>query len=357
LTTWRHPGQSNITIGTPVIGPSPTPVLPDGTRGYLIFTRNERFWGQKPQLKEVHYWLFQNPSTAWEAYKAGEGDANPAVIAQELDIAKTLKGSTFHQIPQLAFSYVTLNWKLAPFDDVRMRQAFSLALDRQAIAHDSLKDTAQPTIHFMPEGLAGYNPDLADVAGRKGKDALTPDLAMARRLANEYAAEKCGGALSQCPPVTMLVSGSTAPQKTAELMMQQWTAAFPGLSVTIRGVDRSYLPEFPLLLRSWGADYPDPQDFISLLWMTGSPHNRSYSGSKASIPQVDQLCVQADGIGDLSTRIPLYQQAEQLLVKQVAAIPYAQPLTTYVVRSRVVGWRMLSYATPLSVWQATSLTR
>ncbi len=79
----------------------------------------------------------------------------------------------------------------------------------------------------------------------------------------------------------------------------------------------------------------------------------SYSRGFASIPQIDQLYSQADGMSDMSTRIPQYQQAEQLLVNQVAAIPYAQPLQTYVVRARVANWRIAPMGTtPLSVWQS-----
>jgi ABC-type transport system substrate-binding protein len=63
-------------------------------------------------------------------------------------------------------------------------------------------------------------------------------------------------------------------------------------------------------------------------------------------------------MSDLSARIPLYQQAEQLLVNQVVAIPYAQPLTTYVVRAHVVGWSIAPMGqTPLSVWQTAYIKR
>jgi oligopeptide transport system substrate-binding protein len=104
----------------------------------------------------------------------------------------------------------------------------------------------------------------------------------------------------------------------------------------------------------WGADYPDPQDFLSLLWT--SPASFNYTA--VSIGQVDALCAQADGMADLSARIPLYQQAEQVLVAQGAAIPYAQPLLTYAVRTRLVGWRVSATGvTPLSVWQTAYLSR
>ena len=63
-------------------------------------------------------------------------------------------------------------------------------------------------------------------------------------------------------------------------------------------------------------------------------------------------------MSDQSARIPLYQQAEQLLVNQAAAIPLYQPLITYVMRSRVADWRIAStLITPLSVWQTAYIKR
>jgi oligopeptide transport system substrate-binding protein len=101
-------------------------------------------------------------------------------------------------------------------------------------------------------------------------------------------------------------------------------------------------------------DYPDPQYFLSHLWTTQARYNFSF----VSILAVDALCAQADALGNQEGRVQLYQQAEQLLVTQGAAIPLYQYTTTYVVRSRVVGWRLASSGvTPLSVWQTTSIKR
>ena len=115
------------------------------------------------------------------------------------------------------------NWQLAPFDDVRVRQAFSLALDRNTLIPEASRPFRQPTIHLVPEGMPGYNPDLTDAAGRKGKNALTPDLDTARRLASAYAAEKCGGDYAKCPPASFLFSGHST----------------SGLNTHVRGDDRA----------------------------------------------------------------------------------------------------------------------
>jgi ABC-type transport system substrate-binding protein len=77
-----------------------------------------------------------------------------------------------------------------------------------------------------------------------------------------------------------------------------------------------------------------------------------------SDPQVDTLLAQADGMSDQAARIPLYQQAEQILIKKVAAIPLYQTVAVYAMRSRVADWRIApTGVTPLSVWQTAYLKR
>ena len=65
----------------------------------------------------------------------------------------------------------------------------------QAIAREVYLDASQPTIHLVPEGMPGYNSDLTDAAGRKGKDALTPDIPAAQALLKSYVADKRRGQL------------------------------------------------------------------------------------------------------------------------------------------------------------------
>ena len=146
--------------------------------------------------------------------------------------------------------------------------------------------------------MPGYNPGPRRCGRTHRQGRVTPDLDAARRLANAYAAEKCGGALAHCPEVIIqTVSLSTRAMKLTDLMKQQWDAAFPGLTITLVGIDRSGRPpSYDLLaLDGWGADYPDPQDFTSVPWNSTSQYNRT----AVSIPQVDALRDQADRMTDL----------------------------------------------------------
>jgi peptide/nickel transport system substrate-binding protein/oligopeptide transport system substrate-binding protein len=324
----------------------------------MTFERNERFWGKKPLLRRIEHMLDSDVNALWQAFAQGKGDVG-FVPAAELAAARAMKEITIQQTPMLTYWYVTPNWQLAPFDDVRVRQAFSLALDRTTLSPEASRAFRQPTIHLVPEGMPGYNPDLTDATGRKGKDALTPDLEAARKLARAYATEKCGGDYAKCPPISFPIpGGSTTIGTTAEQMTQQWRKAFPGWTIQVTEINGPMeLKVFWYLqlgLSGWTQDYPDPQDFLSLLWKTGADSNLSH----VSDPQVDALLAQADGMSDQAARISLYQQAEQLLVAQVAAIPLNQAVDVQAVRSHVVGWHGApSGVTPLSVWQMAYLKR
>jgi ABC-type oligopeptide transport system substrate-binding subunit len=81
------------------------------------------------------------------------------------------------------------------------------------------------------------------------------------------------------------------------------------------------------------VDYVDPEDFLSLLYLS----NSEYNTQNASVPAADALMRQADALPDLSQRIPLYQQAEQMLIDNVAVCPLFQYVNRYALRSWVKG--------------------
>jgi oligopeptide transport system substrate-binding protein len=339
----------------------------DAETSMLVFERNERFWGQKPHLRCIEYTVLRSGDGAWANFTAGKGDLSQPPL-EYLGGSSRLKDTVIQQTPLLSISWLQPNWHIAPFDDLPVRQAFSLALDRRAIAKvattvfppPTFKDVPLPSIHCLPDGMPGYNPLLTDATRRSDKDALTPDLTTARALISSYAAEKCGGQLEQCPPINLAYPSSQSLDLVSSEIVVQWQAAFPHWRISstgcVRGCEVLYAnpQSIQLLSEGWVADYPDPQDYLSLLWSTHGVYNHSF----VSIPAVDALCAQADAISDQAGRIQLYQQAEQLLVNQGAAIPLFQLEAVYVVRTQVVNWRVAPTGqTPLSVWQATYISR
>jgi peptide/nickel transport system substrate-binding protein/oligopeptide transport system substrate-binding protein len=206
------------------------------------------------------------------------------------------------------------------------------------------------------DGLPGYNPNLKNAAGDSGDMALSANFAKARALADAYAAERCGGDYATCTPIDLTIAAGSGVRLTllAQVLLQEWQTAFPGWRITLQVVSQSLIftrrAAFQLTFGGWGADYPDPQEFTSLLWAKDSPLNQS----SVDVPEADALEQQADVSNDLTGRLALYQQAEQLLINQGAFIALSQGLFAWVVRpsSKLVKWHGNSLGvTSLSTWQ------
>lgn len=325
--------------------------------GHFDLIRNDSFWGKKPKLKEVDFTLYKDLDTEWADYKAGKGDYFSTPPPAEISIAKAMPG--FQEKPDITILYITPNWALAPFDDVRVRQAFDLALDRTANAHVLSHDTVIPTIHMVIKGLPGYNDALKDPEGRSGDAALTADPAKAGALWKAYVDEKFGGDASKAPKVAFAYrAGSATAATNAAAYQQQWQSAMPGLQVTLVAVDRATQVHkantLQITTAGWIMDYPDPQDFLTLLVHSGSAYNQTAIKNA----QADALMDKADANSNNTERLQQYQQAEQLLVNDVAWIPTGQNKNQYLTRPTVAGGYVerASESPSLSVYASIYMT-
>jgi peptide/nickel transport system substrate-binding protein/oligopeptide transport system substrate-binding protein len=321
---------------------------------HITLTVNDRFWDRKPSLQKIDWTLYQPGASApaWADYLAGNGDVG-FPPATNMTSARAMPG--YAETPTLSVNYLAVNWALAPFDDMRVRNAFSLAIDRKALAHVA-NDAVVPTMHMIIEGLPGYNPNLKNAAGESGAKALAANVPKARELAQSYAAERCGGDFARCAPIVFsYVGNSPSASVYAQVFQQEWQIAFPGWQITLQGLDRgtmqkTFKKSIQISSVGWGADYPDPQDFTSLLWAKDAAYNQS----SVDVPEADALERQADASTDTTGRLALYQHAEQLLVDHGAFIAYQQPLFAWVVRpsSKLMKWNVnILGSTALSTWQ------
>ena len=98
--------------------------------------------------------------------------------------------------------------------------------------------------------------------------------------------------------------------------------------------DTSSKESVPFFLTSWFADYIDPQDYLSTMLRTGAALNHiAYSN-----PQFDALCDKADAESDMTKRIALYQQADQIAVDDVALLPLTYGVQPILIKPRVKDW-------------------
>jgi oligopeptide transport system substrate-binding protein len=267
----------------------------------------------------------------------------PSAAAPASDTASPL-----HPVPTLQVSGLQLNWARAPFDDLRARQAFALALDKDRLAQQL---GLIPTNHLVPAEMAGYDPRLV---GPDGTTTTSGDVAVARRLLQTYADARCGGQFSRCPAVFLPTGGRCGPgdatyEAAMQAAVQMWQQAFPGYPVT--GGDSSYCevllgstpgPWLPQAFASgWNADYADAQDALSVQFGPASGNLGS-----VDVPAANTLLAAADQELDPSQRTALYHQGEQLLVTAVAWLPLGQGEASYAMRPAVTGFALTGLGYP-----------
>ncbi len=307
-------------------------------------------WGRHtsaPHLRELDFSFLRYADSEETAYKAGELDVALFPSTSFRD-AVSGSGSSFVEVKTLAIDYLQPNWAKAPFDDLRARQAFALALDKDALATQM---DLMPTNHIVPYGLPGYDPNLL------GPDETTNtggNVPLARQLLQSYADDECDGQFSRCPSFSLQSEERCVDPMTfayEQAAVRMWRQAFPGYPVkvlsTLCGISGPLTQLYPanappMFIAGWIADYPDPQDWLSLQF---GPEAVNNLGSVVA-PVADTLMAEADQEQDPGQRLALYNEAEQLLVQDVAWIPVGQELAYYAVRPSVVGFASTTLGVP-----------
>jgi peptide/nickel transport system substrate-binding protein/oligopeptide transport system substrate-binding protein len=243
-----------------------------------------------------------------------------------------------------------MNYLVKPFDNIKIRQAFALALNKDEIAAHVYKGTKIPTNHIVPQGMPGYFSDLTAPNGVKG---TTGNPSLARQLFQQGLQEE-GLTTTTLPPISITYAGGGGTDYRNELAaaQQMWQNAL-GISIKLNDVDRDKLisdifatnnnPEgLQMWAYGWLADYPDPQDWLTLQFANGSQNNSMNYGQNRSTnataqQQTQQAMEQADTDQDPVSRLQQYNKTEQQLINDVAWIPISQITGTAVRKPCVAG--------------------
>jgi oligopeptide transport system substrate-binding protein len=329
----------------------------------IDFVPNTHYAGQKTQLRKIVRPFYMSASTAYKDYRVDRLDSTPVPVAQLAQVKQATPGQ-YHQYPLLAINYLAMNYLVKPFDNIKIRQAFALALNKDLITAKVYTDSAIATNHIIPTDISGSNTNLTGPAGGKGTagDAATARKLFAAGLREEKLTQQ------QLPPIVLSVPGSnTADVREQYAVFQQMWQQALGITVTIDYVDYAKLQieigaatnnahGLMFWYASWIADYPDAQDWTSLQFARGSQLNNMNYGQNSATDAVQQQAVQqALAQADASTvpaqRQQQYQRAEQQLVNDVAWLPIAQQVASYVQKPCVQGITDTPYGvTPPDDW-------
>ena len=293
-----------------------------------------RHTGKTPHFTEVDITAGYSPREDFEAFSDSPALAfsDGVADAPHVSLAEARMQPYYHEQPLLAVTALQFDWRYPPFDDLNARKAFCLAINRDQINQQVYQGAMIPTWRIVPEGLPGYTtqphgPDNTPVTG---------NASLARGYWRRYVAAHPKEPL---PNFLTYASWFQADDQTIALLQKSWSSA--GINVTLMNfthvipVQTSENALNSINFSRWWVDYLDPQDFLTILYARGALYNMN--GAQVSVPAADALMRQADGLPDLSLRIPLYERAEQLLIDNVAVCPLFQTINRYALRPWVKG--------------------
>ncbi|HEX73701.1 MAG TPA: peptide ABC transporter substrate-binding protein [Dehalococcoidia bacterium] len=276
----------------------------------LILEKNEIYYGE---LAKVNFVVFQLwGGMPMNMYETGKIDVTN-VYRSYIDKVTDESGPFYRElviVPELSFSYIGFNCSKPPFDDVNIRRAFSQAIDKDKLVTLVFKDMVERADGVLPPGMPGFNEDLA---------GLNYDIDRAKEL---ISASKYGN-VSELPLITITTAGwGGLISSGLEAIVHQWRQNL-GVEVKVRQLEpQRFLYHLKqekdeMFYIGWIADYPHPQDFLEVLFYSGTDNNY---GDYTS-PEIDALLEMAGMEPDSNLSLALYQKAEQELINDAACIP------------------------------------
>jgi oligopeptide transport system substrate-binding protein len=303
----------------------------------ILYERNDDYYVQPPQIPYVILQLYTGDPL--RLYESGDIDVvgiGGSDLPRFQDPAEPMHADLRDGV-SLCTGMINFDNKQAPFDDPKVRQAFTRAFDREKYIDIVVHNNALPAHGPLPPGLPGYN------AALKGLDY---DPQAARQLLSD----STYGSADKLPPIIFTVGGHGSDiGASVSSLAQMWQNTL-GVTITIENIDPDKYSDLihagqhgQIFIGGWCADYPDPENFTDALYHTGAQQNQSnYSNL-----QVDALLEQARTERDANQRIKLYQQAEQQIVDDAPMIFTTHSLSHVLVKPYLQGYTLVPIDIPL----------
>jgi oligopeptide transport system substrate-binding protein len=289
------------------------------------FIPNPNYWGGYAKVN-LEYRYITDSAVSFEAYKNGEFDI-VGLAAEDLATVQAdevLSKEAMIYPGSCTFAYM-FHQEKEPFTDQKVREAFAYALDRAGWVEDVLKGLGSPTLTWIPKGFPGYDAEES----RWGFD---PAMAMEAIAASSY------GSVEALPEITATFSDTPRNRTRNEWLAANYKEVL-GVDIALNPVesttytaltkDKATAPQMYIL--GWCADYPDPQNWLSVYWKTGGFGERiAYSN-----PELDALLTTADKELDATKRMQLYADAQRLLTDGAPVAFFWNNVNTYLVKPYV----------------------
>ncbi|MBL0404619.1 peptide ABC transporter substrate-binding protein [Microvirga aerilata] len=299
---------------------------------HIKLVKNENYRDAKNvQIETVNYFPTSDFAAMVRRYEAGELDTTDDVPADQM---KSLKERFKDQVqvgPWSGTWYFIVNSSKAPFNDVRVRQALSMAMDREFVADQIWGQTMLPGYSFMPPGVGNYG----EPAYMDYKDASPID----REEKAKKLLQEAGFGPGKPLKVEVRYNTTDNNRNTVIAIADQWKQI--GIETSFINTDgKTHFAhlrdggDFDVARYGWIADVNDPSNFLFLL----KSDNKGFNSGKYNNPEFDKLLDQAASEMDLKKRADIMRKAEAILMRDMPWIPIMYYGKSHLISPKIKGF-------------------
>ncbi|GAA0412015.1 peptide ABC transporter substrate-binding protein [Paenibacillus motobuensis] len=281
----------------------------------IELTKNEQYSDKDNiKLNKINISLVESGATELESYRNGEldraGGPNGEIPSDQIPIVQKELPDEYKVKGIAGTYYYQFNSKAEPFQNAKIRKAFSMAIDRQAIVDKITMGGQIPAYGAVPEGIAGAEGEFR--SEHSDKEYFQENVDEAKKLLEEGMKEE---GYTKLPDITLIHNNGEGHKKIATAVADMWKKNL-GVDVKIQNQEWSVFLknrqslDYQIARSGWSADFNDPMTFMDL-WMTGAGNNDlGYSN-----PEYDELLKKAKSESDLKKRDEYFAKAEEIFIK------------------------------------------
>lgn len=303
----------------------------------IHLTKNPDYYDAgRVKLAGLNYQVIQDSQQALMSYQSGDLDTT-LVNGEQVDQVKD--DPAFKAIGAGYLWYISPNiQEVKELQNVNIRYAITMALNREAITTDVLKDGSAPTYTAVPMDFAA-GPDGSDFSAdqEKFKEVCRYDVDAAVEYWNKGLEELGVTEVT----ITMIHDADDAPIKVAQVVKEQLETTLPGLTVELQQmpkkerVQRMQEGEFELGLTRWGPDYADPMTYLGM-WVTNNANNYGF-WSNAEYDSIIADCTTGETAMDATARWSALYDAEQIVMDEAVIFPLYTQCNAELISTSVSG--------------------
>ena len=316
-SAWTRPGN--------LVGNGPFTLVEWKSHEVVHVRRNPRYWNAAHvRLQDVFFYPIESIDTEERAFRSGQLHATASLPPGKIATYEKDAPQFLQMSPYFATYFYRFNVTKPPFNDVRVRRALALTIDRLRIVRDVTRGHQDPAVSVTPPGVAGFTADTH----------LHTDVPLARQLL--AAAGYPGG--RGFPHVDLLFNSNEGHKQIAEAIQRMWHEEL-GIEVGLTNQEGTvWLSsmrelDYQVARFAWTGDYLDASSFLDIMRSTSGNNQTGWKSA-----EYDRLLDQANSTADPARRYACYQRCEQILAEECPITPIYYYKRISLLRPEVKGW-------------------